>query len=244
MVASNDPGNEDERNAQNQHQDTQQERRSPEREPHPNSSPDQQRRPEDQSQRHNSSPARPPRQQGSGGVFSDESRKYLYGIIGIFVVISISLFVMVLLLGSLGGPSLTLDQELTEAQQDQIGDLYEYNLIQGAILITPYIGFVLVIILGLIVSAMSSRPKNEKYKLSAIAGFAGVFIFVFLTVFLLSTQIPEISGSLQSGTGTSIGTSLDSGQLLTNSVVFGLVAALISTGSTYISERFPTIRQT
>jgi len=91
-------------------------------------------------------------------------------------------------------------------------------------------------VFGLRVGTRLSEPQNEQFKTSAIGAFAGVAVFVFLTISLGSTQIPDLPNTGQNLGGLT-GTSLDTTQLMINSVVFGAVGGVVSVGATYFSDR-------
>jgi len=174
--------------------------------------------------------------QSGGGFLSEQSKQYVLGIVGTLAALSVGIFLGILLLGSVGGPELTPEQELGEQQQQLLNDTYQFGLVQTAVGTAPYLGLVVAAVFGLRVGTRLSEPQNERLKTSAIGAFAGVAVFVFLTIFLGSTQIPDLPNTGQNLGGLT-GTSLDTAQLLINSVVFGAVGGVVSVGATYFADR-------
>jgi len=196
----------------------------------------------DQTPEEQSVPRERPREQRSapgqsgGGFLSERSKQYVLGIVGTLAALSVGIFLAILLLGSVGGPELTPEQELGEQQQQLLNDTYQFGLVQTAVGTAPYLGLVVAAVFGLRVGTRLSEPQNERFKTSAIGAFAGVAVFVFLTIFLGSTQIPDLPNTGQNLGGLT-GTSLDTAQLLINSVVFGAIGAVVSVGATYFADR-------
>lgn len=174
--------------------------------------------------------------QSGGGFLSEESKQYVLGVVGTLAALSVGIFLAILLLGSVGGPELTPEQEVTGEQQQLLNDTYQFGLVQTAVGTGPYLGLVVAAVFGLRVGTRLSKPQNEQFKTSAVGAFAGVTVFVFLTIFLGSTQIPDLANIGQNA-GVLTGTSLDTTQLLINSVVFGAVGGVVSVGATYFADR-------
>lgn len=190
----------------------------------------------------------PPQQPGAGygsqrggpssdGIFASEvMRQYLIGLLGTLVILSVALFLMVALLGSVGGNEFPPDQDLSGEQESQLQDLYQFSIAQTALGLLPYIGITIVVVFGLLVGTRLTEPRTEKLKLGAASGFLGVSIFVFVGFMLISTQIPDLS-NLGGTRGTILSDSVDTGQLLINSLVFGLAGCLAASGATYFGDR-------
>ncbi|AGB16411.1 hypothetical protein Halru_1812 [Halovivax ruber XH-70] len=172
-----------------------------------------------------------------GDLLSDhETQRFLKGLLGTFAVLSVAIFLMFLLVDAFGDPALTVEEDLTSQEQGQVHDFWVFSIVQNALGFLPYLGLLVVGGFGLLVGTHLSKPDGEKFKVSAIGAFAGLALFVFVTTFLGSTQIPEISSG--SPSGIVIGTSLETTQLLINSLVFGVVGAIVSAGVTYVSVTF------
>ncbi|ELZ07182.1 hypothetical protein C479_15402 [Halovivax asiaticus JCM 14624] len=172
-----------------------------------------------------------------GELLSDhETQRFLKGLLGTFAVLSVAIFLMFLLVDAFGDPSLTIDADLASQEQEQVHDIYLFSIVQTALGFLPYLGMLVVAGFGLLVGTQFSKSNGEKFKVSAIGAFGGLALFVFVTIFLGSTQLPELSSGGSSG--IVVGTSLETTQLLINSLVFGTVGAIVSVGVTYVSVTF------
>lgn len=168
--------------------------------------------------------------------------QYVLGIVGTLAVLAVGLFLLVLLLTSFGGPSITTEQadDLPQEGQNLLEDAYAMSVASTAISVGPYAALAVVTGFGFLVGRTLDRRRNDKLLVSAVGAGAGTALFLVLLTVLVASQLPsgealsEAGGTMASGV---FGTEVDYGQLLVNAILLGIAGATIAAGAAYVADR-------
>jgi len=184
-------------------------------------------------------PQQPPqggRPPAGGGSLVDrlqepEPKRYIVGITGTFAVLAVAMFLMVLVIGAVGGQPMVSEDysDLSDDRQELSEKQYVAGLVSSAINIAPFLVLTLVALAGGAIGMRLDRPQNEVLATAGAAAFAGALVFVILGTFLVSTQYPS---------GDNItGQTVRFGPLILNSIATGIGAAVTSAGAAFLGQR-------
>ena len=180
---------------------------------------------------------------GGGGSPLDalrepEPKRYLVGIVGMFVFLAVAAFLVIALVGAVGGPPLTNDQfeelegDEKSQQAEERQNSLKRSLVSSAMTLAPFGAIGITGLAGVVVGRELNRPQNDVLVTAAAAAFAGAFLFYLLTVFLTSTQLPSDMQLSTLG-----GDSVAFVPLLIDSVLIGIVSAIAAVGGAYLGTR-------
>lgn len=147
-----------------------------------------------------------------------DTKEWIKSIAGTMAVAGLGLGLLVFLLGAFGGLELT--RSGTQIPDEQ----YKLQLVQSAFQMAPYLGFAIASVAGLVVGFEMDATNRKRLVTAGAAGFVGLVALVMVAEIIASTQTPS-----------SVNLSLDYGQALINSVVLGVVAAVMSGGAAYFA---------
>lgn len=147
-----------------------------------------------------------------------DTKEWIKTIAGSMAVAGLGLGLLVFLLGAFGGMELTSSGTQISDQQ------YKLQLVQSAFQMAPYLGFAIASVAGLVVGFEMDATDRKRLVTAGAAAFVGLVALVMIAEVIASTQTPS-----------SAGLSLDYGQALINSIVLGIVAAVMSGGAAYFA---------
>lgn len=169
-------------------------------------------------------------------------KQYVLGVVGTLAVLAVGFFLLVLLLTSFGGPSITAEQadDLGQEGQNLLDDAYAMSVASTAVSIGPYAALAVVTGFGFLVGRTLDRRRNDKLLVSAAGAGAGTALFLVLLTVLAASQLPSGQALSEAGgtmAGGVFGTQVDYGQLLVNAILLGVAGAAIAAGTAYVADR-------
>lgn len=172
--------------------------------------------------------AQPPAQAGQPSVTEvlqePAVKQYVRAVAGAMAVVGVALGVMVVLLSALGGsPSSTSGQLANQLTTQQ----YKLGLVNTAIGVAPYVALAVASVAGLLVGVHFDATTRKAVVATAAGALVGTVLLVFLTDVLAVSQAPSVNGQTLS---------LDYGQVLVNSALMGVAAAVAGGGGAYFGD--------
>lgn len=151
-------------------------------------------------------------------------KQYVRAVAGAMAVVGVALGVMVVLLSALGGsPSSTSGQLANQLTTQQ----YKLGLVNTAIGVAPYVALAVASVAGLLVGVHFDATTRKAVVATAAGALVGTVLLVFLTDVLAVSQAPSVNGQTLS---------LDYGQVLVNSALMGVAAAVAGGGGAYFGD--------
>jgi hypothetical protein len=151
-------------------------------------------------------------------------KQYVRAIAGAMAVVGVGLGAMVVLLGALGGsPSSMGGQTAAQMTSQQ----YKLGLVNTAIGVAPYVALAVASVAGLLVGVHFDATTRKAVVATAAGALVGTVLLVFLTDVIAVSQAPSVGGQ---------SLSLDYGQVLVNSVLMGVAAAVAGGGGAYFGD--------
>jgi hypothetical protein len=147
-----------------------------------------------------------------------DTKEWVKTIAGSMAVAGLGLGLLVFLLGAFGG------MELTRSGAQLSDQRYKLQLVNSVFQMAPFLGFAIASVAGLVVGFEMDATDRKRLVTAGAAAFVGLVALVMVAEVIASTQTPANAGL-----------SLDYGQALINSVVLGIVAAVMSGGAAYFA---------
>jgi hypothetical protein len=158
-------------------------------------------------------------QKSIGDILQEpDTKEWLKSITGTMAVAGLGLGLLVFVLGAFGGMELTRSGAQISDQQ------YKLSLVNSVFQMAPFLGFAIASVAGLVVGFEMDATDRKRLVTAGAGAFAGLVALVMVAEIIASTQTPS-SAQL----------SLDYGQALINSVVLGIIAAVMSGGAAYFA---------
>ncbi|WP_232700340.1 hypothetical protein [Halobacterium wangiae] len=164
-----------------------------------------------------------------------ETKEHVKAIAVTMAVVGVALGLLVFLMGSVGGMELTQDgfqQDLSAEERAYQDKQYTANLVNSVFQNAPFVAFGIAAVAGLLVGARIGGGSRKAMVAAGAGALVGTVALVFFAEFLAAQQMPTFEN--QSGF------SLDTGQALINSVVFGVLAAAMASGGAWSVKEYVT----
>lgn len=178
----------------------------------------------------------------SGGLGSPASKQYLLGIVGTLLVLAVAIGLVVALLGAVSGPPLVedtgeqLSEEERQQQQQQRQDSFLFTHVQFGMLFAPYVALGVVGVLGLLAGANHPGTLLNKLVVTVVGVVVGTVLFVVVTDFVLSTQIP--GGAEETFYSDQ---SLAFGNVITNAISVAVGGAVLAAVGVALGDRIQAV---